>query len=69
MDLSGIENLLNLTELNIQDNLGITNIIPIITLKNTSGSKLKTVKIKGCTNITDNMKQSMKDLGITVVEN
>ena len=64
--LTGIEDLTQLTELNIENNNGITNIQPILDLKSKEKSKLKTVDIKGCTQITEEMKTNMRNVGITV---
>ncbi len=64
--LTGIEDLTQLTELNIENNNGIANIQPILDLKSKEKSKLKTVDIKGCTQITEEMKTNMRNVGITV---
>ena len=68
ISLNGIENLLQLTLIDLQGNSGITNITPILNLKNKEGNNLKTVKINGCINITEEMKNQMRDAGINVEE-
>ena len=68
VDLNGIENLVKMTELDIQNNVAITNITPILTLKEKSGNNLTKVYIKGCNQITTEQKNQMKERGITVVE-
>lgn len=68
IDLNGIENLTNLSELDISNNPGITNITPILTLKSNSLNSLEKVKISGCSGITLDMKSSLEKAGITVEE-
>ena len=69
INLNGIENLTQLTELNISNNPGITNITPILTLKNKDGNNLSKVTLTGCNGISLEAKESLKQTGITVVEN
>ncbi len=66
--LEGIENLTQLTSLDISENNGITNIKPILDLKSKTGNKLTTVTITGCTQITDSQKSELKSAGVEVVE-
>ena len=68
ISLNGIENLVQLTLIDLQGNSGITNITPILNLKAKEGNNLKTVKIKDCTNITEEMKNQMREVGINVEE-
>lgn len=72
--LSGIENLVNLTVLDIRNNYSITNINPILELmanikKEKGDTATLTVYISGCSGIlnsTDDLVKEMKDVGVTI---
>ena len=66
IDLTGIEDLIQMTSLNIGGNVGITNIKPILDLKSKEGNRLKSITITGCSQITDNQKLELKNTGLEV---
>ena len=66
--LEGIENLTQLTSLDITKNNGVTNITPILGLKKKAGNQLKSVTIKECSGITIDQKKQLKEAGLEVIE-
>ena len=68
INLTGIENMINLTTLDIRNNAAITNIQPVLDLKAKEGSKLNTIYVKGCNGITSEMIEKMESAGIKVIK-